>query len=72
MNVVEGLKELRGNRSDVGVWAPSCSQHVFTFDETYVNPDYGVPEDGAKQSIDFWQIQGTHHGCWMMKGGLKT
>jgi hypothetical protein len=38
------LKVLKNNRSDVGLWAPSCIQHGFSDSNSFNDPSYKVPQ----------------------------
>lgn len=41
--VIMGLYKLKGNRSEVGVWAPSCAQHGFSDSPSFLNDRFRVP-----------------------------
>jgi len=43
MKVIGAVKELRANRKDVGLWAPSCAQHGYTDTDTFTDPNFRVP-----------------------------
>ena len=51
------FESMRGNRTDIGVWAPACSGHIFTSDK-FANSDFSVPEDGltVAEAIDQFML----------------
>lgn len=40
---IEAIYQIKGNRKDVGVWAPSCVQHGFTDMSSFADPLYKIP-----------------------------
>jgi len=46
--VIAAIKQIKGNRKDVGLWSPSCAQHGFTDDPTFANPNFRVPSGTGK------------------------
>ena len=44
---IEGIKALKRDRADVGVWGPSCSQHGFIDTDTFTDSEFRVPGDSG-------------------------
>ena len=42
-HILNQIKETKGDRKDVGIWAPSCVQHGFSFDASLVTDMYRIP-----------------------------
>lgn len=46
--MIDALMQLKNNRTDVGLWAPSCAQHGFTDDPTFTNSSFRVPSGSGR------------------------
>jgi hypothetical protein len=40
---IEALFKIKGSRSDVGFWAPSCVQHGFTDSSSFTDARFAIP-----------------------------
>lgn len=40
---IEAIFKIKGNRKDVGAWAPSCVQHGFTDMGSFTDPRFQIP-----------------------------
>jgi hypothetical protein len=46
------IEQLKGNRSDVGAWVPSCVQHGFTDMDSFTDVRFRIPSaDGPVVSL---------------------
>lgn len=39
---------MKGNRNDIGFWAPACVQHGFSDESSFKDPNYKVPTNTGK------------------------
>jgi len=43
---------MRGDRKDVGLWAPSCIQHGFTDTSSFTDTKYRVPSGNGPRAFE--------------------
>ena len=44
---LEAIMKIKGNRTNVGAWVPSCVQHGFTDMDSFTDPRFKIPSAGG-------------------------
>lgn len=44
--------KIKGNRTDVGTWSPSCVQHGFSAGSSFTDSRYKVPSGSGKMVFE--------------------
>ena len=49
---IDAIMKIKGNRTNVGVWAPACVQHGFTDMSSFADARYKVPSGSGKMVFE--------------------